>query len=266
MKTKRKFFHIIIIILALFILIEIGSRILQSPNLVKIETEEPFLLETSWHQIGGYAKHVAHDSDAGCWATAIAQIAHYHKLSPSGDVQYLTSNGESISVDLDDFSFQHELFTSRIDEQTNSIAVEQVSRYIFYVAALIYTDFGSSGYLEHETMMSRIEKHLNCEVGFYEYTKEKYLENQPVIIRLIKQEIDADRPMMIYFDNGKDFGHAAAIDGYLIQDDQFLIHLNMGWGGRHNGWYKAFKKFIGVRNDLQNRFLITFDPLDKVLE
>lgn len=260
MKFKRKYLYLIFIVFALIIILEIGSRIIQSPNLVNVETDKSFLLKTTWHQVGSYAKYVKYDNDAGCWATAIAQIAHYHKLIPSGQVQYVTSNGNKISVYLDDYSFKHEQFESYLNEHTSPNTIEQISKYIYYIAALIYTDFGSHGYLEHETMISRLEKHLNCEVSFHEYKKDKYLQDQVEIKQLIKQEIDSNRPIMIYFDNGEDFGHAAVLDGYFEQDNHFLIHLNMGWGGQYDGWYNAFGKFIGMRDDLQNRFLITFDP------
>ncbi len=260
MKLKQKHLYIMLIIAALFIILEIGGRIIQKPNLVNIETDEPFLLKTTWHQIGDYAKDVKYDNDAGCWATAIAQIAHYHKLIPTGHVRYITSKGDSISLDLEDYVFRHHQFPLKIDEQTSHISADQVSRYIYYIAVLIYTDFGSSGYLEHKTMMARIESHLNCEADFYGYNKKQYLENRDEIKGLIRREIDSHRPLMIYFDNNKDFGHAAVIDGYLDHAGQFLIHLNMGWGGRHNGWYNAFEKFIGIRDDLQNRFLIAFNP------
>ena len=65
---------------------------------------------------------------------------------------------------------------------------------------------------------------------------------------------------MLYFDNGKDFGHAAALDGYALVDDRFLVHLNMGWGGKHDGWYDLFDRLIGSRDDLQTRFLVTIAP------
>lgn len=260
MKIKRKFLYAIPAVLALLICFEILSRVLLSPNLVEIDGHPPYLLQTNWHQIGDYAAFVEHDTDAGCWATAIAQIAHFHKLNPSGKINYTTTTGKQIVVELDDFSFDHNLFADRLDAQSGDAAMEQVGKYIYYIAALIYTNFGASGYVENETMMDRIETHLNCDVGFYEYTKATWLDNQPEIRALIQREMGARRPMMIYFDNGDDFGHAAVIDGYAEQNGKFLVHLNMGWGGKHNGWYQPFEKFMGMRDDLRNRFLITVSP------
>ena len=260
MILKRKYLYAIIIMVAIILIFEVVSRFLLSPNLVDIEGDHPYLIETTWDQIGDYAAFVKYDDDTGCWATAIAQIAHYHRLNPLGKIEYTTSIGDQISENLDDYTFHHEQFSKSINGQTTAESKEQVAKYIYYIAALIYTDFGSSGYLEHETMMSRIERHLNCSVGFYEYKKQSYLNEHNKIRVLIKDEIDAQRPLMLYFDNGDDFGHAAVLDGYIEKNDQFLVHLNMGWGGRNDGWYDPFWKIIGVRDDLQNRFLITFSP------
>jgi len=258
LKLKRKLAIILLSIVFLFVLLEIFFQNLQSPNTIKLDGNVPFLMKTSWHQIGEYAKYIEYDTDAGCWAVAIAQIAHYHRINPSGEINYITSTGKNISVNLDDYNFTHELLVPRLNDNVNSIEREQVAKYIYYIAALIFTDFGSSGYLDHETMVPRLERHLNCEVDFYEYKKQEYLSEQSTIRDLIKYEIDNKRPIMIYFDNGDDFGHAAVIDGYFEKDSRFLIHLNMGWGGEDNGWYDAFEKFMGIRDDMQNRFFITF--------
>lgn len=82
---------------------------------------------------------------------------------------------------------------------------------------------------------------------------------------MVMTEINANRPLMFYFDNGKDFGHAAVIDGYTQEKNSFLVHLNMGWGGLHDGWYDLFHRIIGVRDDLQTRFFVTINPKGKTI-
>jgi hypothetical protein len=262
LRFRRHHLYVIFIFLVFITLLELTFRKLQRPNIIDVGGDHPFLINTTWHQIREYAKYVVHDIDAGCWATAIAQISHFHRLNPAGKIEYMTTKGEKIKVDLDDYLFDHDQFANYLDKQSTASAKDQVAKYIYYLAALIYTDFGSHGYLSHETMVSRLEKHLDCTVGFYRYTKQKYLSEEVGIRKLIQREIDGQRPLMFYFDNGDDFGHAAALDGYVEQDDRFLVHLNMGWGGRSNGWYDCFEKIVDVRDDLQNRFLITFMPND----
>lgn len=257
---KKKYIYITFIIVVFLIILEITARYLTSPNIIEVPESESYLLRTGWNQIEEYSKFVEHDQDAGCWGVAIAQIAHYHKLNPSGNISYVTSNGDSISVNLNDFDFQHSKFVSSINENTLNESKEQIAKYIYYIASLIYTNFGSSGYIETESMMDRIEKHLGFSVNFREYNKEDFLLSRAEIGNLITEEIDNKRPLLFYFENGKDFGHAAVIDGYVELNNEFLIHLNQGLGGKYNGWYNAFDKIFGVRDDLQKRFIISFRP------
>lgn len=260
MVLKRKLIYTLLFVIVLLILLEIIARSLLRPNMISVVGDPSFLLKTTWSQTGAYAKNVALDDDAGCWAVAIAQIAHYHKLNPTGNINYTTSSGDRISVNLDDYTFSHQTFVSAIKKETPEHSKEQVARYIYYIAALIYTNFGSSGYVEHTSMVERLEKHLGCEVRLYDYNEESYLSSKDEIRELITREIDSDHPLMFYFDNGKDFGHAVALDGYLQRDDVFLVHLNQGFGGKYDGWYNLFDKIFGIRDDLHTRFLITFKP------
>jgi hypothetical protein len=259
-KRGKRISIIVLIVVALLVLLDVSARQLQKPNRINLAGEHQFLLRTTWHQIGDYARFVEVDDDAGCWATAIAQIAHYHHLIPTGKVEYRTSNGHQVSINLDGYEFRHEQFASHLDDETPGQVKEQVGKYIYFVAAVLHTDFGAHGYLEHETFTERLENHLNSSVEFNEYDNESYLRDRDGIRSLVMREIDAKRPIMLYFDNGKDFGHAAVIDGYKDTDQAFLVHLNMGWGGRYDGWYDLFHRIIGVRDDLQTRFLVTIKP------
>lgn len=258
---KKKYIYGILGIVTFYIVLEMSARYLISPNIIEVPESESYLLKTSWNQIDEYAKFVEFDQDAGCWGVAIAQIAHYHKLNPSGIISYLTSNGDSIRVNLDGFDFQHNKFVSSINENTSNESKDQVAKYIYYIASLIYTNYGSSGYIETETMMDRIEEHLGHSVNFYEYSKNDFLSSKSEIENLITGEIDNKRPLMFYFDNGDDFGHAVVIDGYTTFENTFLVHLNQGLGGKYDGWYNPFDKIYGLRDDFQNRFLISLNPI-----
>ena len=260
MKRRNRILIPILTVLALVVGLDLLARQLQKPNRVDLDDSYSFLLQTQWHQVGDYARFVTLDDDAGCWATAIAQIAHHHRLIPAGKIEYRTSGGRPVSVNLDAYDFDHDQFPSHLDNKTPASAREQLAKYIYFIAAVLYTDFGAHGYLDHETFVLRMENHLRTSVDFHEYDREGFLRDSAAIRSLVIRELDERRPLMLYFDNGEDFGHAAVIDGYAEADGRFLVHLNMGWGGRHDGWYDLFRRIIGVRDDLQNRVLIAVDP------
>ena len=257
---KRRWLAFVVAPVAILLGIELVAGLLQRPNRVDPGANSQFLITTQWHQVGDYARSVSLDDDTGCWATAIAQIGHFHQVMPVGAIEYETSSGSQVRIDLDSFDFDHAIFVDEIDSDTTGEARDQVAEYIYAVACILHTDFGASGYLEHETFVDRVEGHLGCAVAFHEYDKARFLEERDEITALVRREIRSERPLMLYFDNGKDFGHAAVVDGFIDTNGTALVHLNMGWGGRHDGWYDLFERFIGVRDDLQNRFLITITP------
>jgi hypothetical protein len=246
--------------IVLLVIIEVTARVLQKPNRIDVVGEEQYLLETTWHQTGDYAQFIPVGNNAGCWSTALAQIGHYHRLTPTGTVEYRTTGGYQVSVDLDGYEFRYTQFVPRIDDRSPAASKEQVAKYIYFVAGVIHKDFGGDGYLDHESFTERLADHLHCTAEFHEYDKEGYLRDRAEIQSLVAREIDSSRPIMFYFDNGKDFGHASVIDGYTELGDDFLVHLNMGWAGRHDGWYDLFDRIIGVHDDLQTRFLVTINP------
>jgi hypothetical protein len=260
MRTRRTWMTLVIAGFVLVLGFELAARYLLGPNRIELGEGHPYLLTTRWHQVGDYARFVTLDDDTGCWATAVAQIGHYHGLQPVGTISYRVSEGTPVEVDLDSFDFDHAAFVDEIDSDTPPTSRDQVAGYIYAVAAILYTDFGASGYLEHETLVERIEDHLGCTVSFHRYEKARFLAEKAEVTALVRTEIEARRPLMLYFDDGKDFGHAAVIDGFYETGDSIFVHLNMGWGGRHDGWYDLFDRLFGVRDDLQNRFLIAIAP------
>jgi hypothetical protein len=116
--------------------------------------------------------------------------------------------------------------------------------------------------MAHEGFIGRLNDHLGATALLHEFTKAEFLESKEEVSSLVRTELDEGRPLMLYFDNGKDWGHAAVVDGYVEDGDRLLVHLNMGWEGRDDGWYDLFEKIMGVRDDLQTRFLLSIRPTD----
>jgi hypothetical protein len=96
-------------------------------------------------------------------------------------------------------------------------------------------DDGGSG-----TTMDRLKKALltyfdydnrtTCTIKRSDYTTHKWND-------MIYNELAQDRPV-IYMGVSDDFGgHVFLCDGY---NNQALYHINWGWNGSYNGWYRLF--------------------------
>jgi len=76
----------------------------------------------------------------------------------------------------------------------------------------------------------------------------------------ITEELESGRPCMLYIQNAeKTTGHAVVIDGWKRDGSSFLVHLNMGWEGKDDGWYD-FDKPINIFNDVSYRLILSIEP------
>lgn len=252
---------VVVLVIGLVVL-EGVSRYLQKPNRVTPAGDPEFLLATTWHQIDEYAASAPDGEIVGCWATAIAQIAYHHRLSPKGYMEYTTTSGLHVQENLGSVPFRFDRILSRIDSDSPPEAAQETARYIYEVAVAIQKDFGGDGIMDHQGFIGRLHDHLGATGLLREYTKAEFLESRAEVSSFVTSELDDGRPLMLYFDNGKDWGHAAVLDGYVIDGGRLLVHLNMGWEGRDDGWYDPFQKIMGVRDDLQTRFLLSVRPAE----
>lgn len=236
--------------------------------------ENDYLLNTQWDQADKYAKFCPGNDRAGCWSTAMAQIFYFHKIEPSGEVDYETTSGYLVKENLDSYNFNWDLFVEKLDDKTSEKSIDEVAKYIYYISLVLEKDFSTGQYitvkseinnnredLNVENAISKLEKHLKCEVKDYHYTKEDLEIHSDEIEKLIKEEIDSKRPIMVYIQAGNS-GHAAVIDGYSYFDGKFLVHINQGAGGVANKWYDFNKSFSNQLDDMNHRVLLTVRPLE----
>lgn len=236
------------------------------------EEKEEYLLNTQWNQTDSYAKFCPDNYRAGCWSTAMAQIMYFHKIAPTGKVDYETSTKYKISENLDSYQFNWDLFVEKIDDRTSEESTEQVAKYTYFTSIVLEKDFASGTYQtvnsqykdgisswNIDDVITNLNSHFNCKAKDYHYTKEELVTCKDTIIKLIKEEIDSNRPIMLYIQSNRT-GHATVIDGYCETDDKFLVHINQGNGGWGNKWYDFNQPILEDIDDLNHRILITIQP------
>jgi hypothetical protein len=107
----------------------------------------------------------------GCWATAIAQIAYYHRLSPTGHMEYTTTSGIQVREDLGSVPFRFDLILPRIDSGATPKHAQETARYIYEVAVAIQKDFGGDGVMDHDGFIGRSQAHLGATAVLHEFTR-----------------------------------------------------------------------------------------------
>lgn len=221
----------------------------------------PFLT-TEWQQMGGFNKFTPQNERIGCWGTAFAQILYHHKVKPSGEVEYVCSNGTNINESFDSYSFDFDVFESKLDSASDDLSIDQMAMYNFFTAACVRKDFGTgNGSILHKTKVGKeLESHYPVSTNWYVSMKGQYPYTNGKLQTVIVRELNQKRPIYFYFWDGGQYGHAAVIDGYKKKKGKFLVHINQGQGGEGNDWYD-FNDSILHEGDMHTRFIYTIKPV-----
>ena len=201
-----------------------------------------YLLKTAWGGSSPFNALAPNGSALGCHADAFAQILYFHRLAPRGRVSYTCKNGVVISEDFSQYKPQWQRFALSKDSP-DVRAIQETSKFIYYVAAVVRKDFGTDQYVAYpnDAHKKSIECHFDCTVASYasEVTSslEAALKGGADMHALLQGEIDAGRPAGFYYLYGKAGGHAVVIDGYAVRDGRMYFHVNFGWLGSSDGWY-----------------------------
>lgn len=219
-----------------------------------------------------YAKFCPDNNRAGCWSTAIAQILYFHRMMPTGKVDFKTTTGYKISEDLDSYKFNRDLFVEKLDDRTSKESADQVAKYIYYTSLVLEEDFNTGSYntvineykdgasvWNVDNVIKNLDSHFNCKVKDYHYTKGELETYANDIEKLLKKEIDSNRPIMLYMQS-ENTGHATVIDGYSYIDNKFIVHINLGANGYGNRWYDFNKPIVDELDDMNHRILLTIKP------
>lgn len=252
---KKRFFFLFAAILAAYSYVIAGTNLFDITAKELPEADSCFL-STHWKQMGGFEKYTPDHLRLGCWSTALAQIAYYHRLKPYGQVSYISSKGYVINEKIDSAAINFSAISNGIDS-TNRNAM---ARYNYYAALAIQKDFGTDNYMHKLAPVSLLEAHYNIRVSRYISWKGLLPYQTGKQEAVIRKEIHERRPLFLHFANLKGFGHSVVIDGYKNIRKRFYVHLNQGQGGPQDGWYD-YEKDLLKSGDRNLRVLYTIQPL-----
>lgn len=200
------------------------------------------ILTCLWNQGSPYnLKCPAWGSDGtcvtGCVATAIAQAMYHHKwpaqtiaeipayTDGNGHEQEATAAGAVI-----DWANMKDTYNG-----TNGLSqAEQdaISNLMLWVGKAVKMTYGSSSGANTGNAVTALP-------NIFDYDEEISFESRANYLAapwfdMIYAELDANRPV-VYHGFSKGGGHAFVLDGY---DGEGLFHVNWGWGGTCNGYYR----------------------------
>ena len=195
-------------------------------------TGEKLLKTAEWNQMAPFNKYTPNNYVTGCVATAGAIVMKHHGYPAKGTGSHsYTWNGKTLTA-----NFEHDYDWANMPAKydgTNDAAFDGVARLMSDLGVAVemqYNKDGSGAYIGN--LVTALQK-------YYGYSKLSHLMAIEDVGAAawngkLREEIDANRPVLYAASDPAGGGHAFVIDGY--KDESFSV--NWGWGGYCDGFYK----------------------------
>lgn len=195
-------------------------------------TGEKLLKTAEWNQNAPFNKYTPNNYVTGCVATAGAIVMKHHGYPAKGTGSHsYTWNGKTLTA-----NFEHDYDWASMPAKydgTNDAAFDGVARLMADLGVAVemqYDKDGSGAYIGN--LVTALQK-------YYGYSKLSHLMaiedvGAEAWNGRLREEIDANRPVLYAASDPAGGGHAFVIDGY--KGESFSV--NWGWGGYCDGFYK----------------------------
>jgi hypothetical protein len=195
-------------------------------------TGEKLLNTAEWNQMAPFNKYTPNNYVTGCVATAGAIVMKHHGYPAKGTGNHsYTLNGKTLSANFE-HTYDWASMPAKYDG-TNDAAFDGVARLMADLGVAVemnYAKDGSGAYIGN--LVTALQK-------YYGYSKLSHLMaiedvGAEAWNSRLREEIDANRPVLYAASDPTRGGHAFVIDGY--KDENFSV--NWGWGGYCDGFYQ----------------------------
>jgi hypothetical protein len=200
-------------------------------------TGEKLLKTAEWAQNVPFNKYTPSNYVTGCVATAGAIVMKHHRYPAKGTGSHsYTWNGKTLTANFE-HTYDWTSMPAKYDG-TNDAAFDGVARLMADLGVAVemqYNKDGSGAYIGN--LVTALQKHF----GYSKLSHLMAIEDVGAEAwnGRLREEIDANRPVLYAASDPARGGHAFVIDGY--KDESFSV--NWGWGGYCDGFYQ-----IGVLN------------------
>lgn len=203
-------------------------------------TGEKLLNTAKWNQRAPFNKYTPNNYVTGCVATAGAIVMKHHGYPAKGTGSHsYTWNGKTLTAN---FELGYDWANMPAQYNGNDAAFDGVARLMADLGVAVemqYNKDGSGAYIGD--LVTALQK-------YYGYSKLSHLMaiedvGAEAWNGRLREEIDANRPVLYAASDPARGGHAFVIDGY--KDESFSV--NWGWGGYCDGFYQ-----IGALNPESN--------------
>lgn len=203
------------------------------------------LIQTKWNQFAPYNDlcPVIGDQHAltGCGATAMAQILNYYQWpeKATGKGYYIIPElgTDTTWVDLSQYTFNWANMADIYDENSTPEQRKAVAELMAAAGVSVGMRYGSQASSSlTDPILNGFIRHMGFDEKSVAYVKRSFFDSDSWYT-LLKEELAAGRPI---YHVGRSItgGHAFICDGYIDSPDDSFFHINWGWGGNGDNYFK----------------------------
>ena len=202
------------------------------------------LIQTKWDQGAPYNDLCPMIGDqhawTGCGATAMAQIMNYYqwpeKATGKGYYTIPELGVDTTWVDLSQYTFDWANMTDTYDENATPAQREAVAELMAAAGAAIGMMYGLDASGAYFNLISTgFVQHMGYDKNAA-YVKRSFYDSESWNT-LMKKELASGRPIF-YMAQSINGGHLFICDGYIDSPDDSFFHINWGWSGYMDNYFK----------------------------
>ncbi len=187
------------------------------------------LLTTTWDQGDAYNDYCPGDTPVGCVATATAQIMNYWEFPETGvsEHHYTDPDYGFLSADFSSGNYDW----ANMPDSPGNDAIAKLMYHCGISVDMNYDPAGSGAQIYDAAIaLANYFKYNQTTINFLQ--KSDFSDAD--WINILKEELDASRPILYAGFSEASGGHAFVFDGY---DSSEKFHVNWGWSGYYNGYF-----------------------------
>lgn len=174
----------------------------------------------------------------GCVAISMSTLMQHYNWPVNGvssntfSDNYGSSKG-TYSADFENTEYPWDDMLNRYNNKVSTLPEREAAGLLaFHSAVALEMDF------EYNGSTSNVNRIPNAGRDYFRYSSQNRYPSSSVFWPLLDSNMMHEIPVVLAI-AGNGYGHSVICDGIRIEEDStFYYHLNMGWWGSANGWYK----------------------------
>jgi len=197
----------------------------------------------------------------GCVAVSMATLMHHYTWPIVGigshtDIDSYGNSRGNYTAEFENTQYDWgNILTRYKNKPSTDIQREAEGLLLYQTAIALNMDFENNG------STSNVNRIPDAGNDFFRYSSMFRSESSSVFWQLLDTSMFNEIPV-VFSVSGNGYGHSVVCDGIRIEsNNDYYYHLNMGWWGTSNGWYRIRDSFNAGGYSVINGGVFNFLPI-----